>query len=165
MSRMFRPLSLFIGLRYARSRRRNHFVSFISAVSILGISLGVAALIAVVAVMNGFEREVRARVLGMVAHATITAPGGRVKEWRELAAAARRHPEVIGVAPFVNYGAMMVEGAKVTGVLVWGISPEEEASVSDLQSMMERGELSSEELPDLQRTTPGHAISLRLENG
>jgi len=95
---MFRPLEAYIGLRYVRAKRRNHFISFISFASIVGIALGVWALITVLSVMNGFEKELRERILGMAAHATVEGIGSPLRDWRAVAQAAREHPRVIGAA-------------------------------------------------------------------
>src|SRR3979411_1050697 len=89
-----RPYELFVGLRYTRAKRRTHFISFISLVSMLGIALGIAALIPVMSVMNGFEKEIRARILGAAAHIQILGPESGLMGWEELAAAVKQHPEV-----------------------------------------------------------------------
>ena len=100
---MFTPLEVCVGLRYTRAKRRSRFISFISLASMLGIALGVAAVITVVSVMNGFERELRGRILGMAAHATIAgANDNAIKDWRQQAGIAEQHPRVIGVAPYVD---------------------------------------------------------------
>src|SRR3569833_4688451 len=99
---MFKPLELFIGLRYTRAKRRNHFISFIALTSMLGIALGVMALITVLSVMNGFQKELRDRILGVVAHATERGAGGG--DMHDKQPNAQRHdcePEVVGVAPFL----------------------------------------------------------------
>ena len=98
---MLQPYELFVGLRYTRAKRRNHFISFISLISILGIALGVTALITVMAVMNGFEKELRERILGAASHATITLYEEPMLEWQQLATAATEHPQVEGAAPYV----------------------------------------------------------------
>ena len=127
---MFRPLQLYIGLRYTKAKRRNHFVSFISLTSMLGIAVGVTALITVLSVMNGFEHELRERILGMVAHATVTAFSGPLDDWRALAGQVREQPHVEGAAPYVSGEVMLTRGPAVTGALVRGILPREEPSVS-----------------------------------
>ena len=104
---MLQPYELFVGLRYTRAKRRNHFISFISLISILGIALGVTALITVMAVMNGFEKELRERILGAASHATITLYEEPMLEWQQLATAATEHPQVEGAAPYVE-GQVMV---------------------------------------------------------
>src|SRR6188472_2564193 len=110
---MFRPLEFFIGLRYTRAKRRNHFISFISVVSMLGIALGVTALITVISVMNGFELELRSRILGMVSHATVSGAGEGLDEWREALDEAHRTPHVVGAAPYVEREVMM-QGVRVS---------------------------------------------------
>ncbi|MEX0873193.1 MAG: ABC transporter permease, partial [Aquisalimonadaceae bacterium] len=127
---MFNPLELFIGLRYTRARRRNQFVSFISLSSMLGIALGVTALITVLSVMNGFEKELRERILGMVAHATVLGAEGPLRDWPAVAEEAERHPRVTGVAPFISGEVMITRGGEVSGTLVRGILPEMESDVS-----------------------------------
>src|SRR4030067_2443049 len=114
---MFRPLTLCIGLRYTRAKRRNHFISFISLSSMLGIFLGVTALITVLSVMNGFEKEVRERILSMASHATISGLGGELDDWRTLSTQAARHPDVVGIAPLVKGGAMVSFGRQVNAPL------------------------------------------------
>lgn len=138
---MFRPLEIFIGLRYTRARRRNHFISFISMTSMLGIALGVLALITVLSVMNGFEKEIRERILGFASHATISGPGGRLAEWSTVATAARSHPRVLAVAPYVEAQAMLTVGASVKGVLVRGVLPSAEPAVSDVSQHMLSGDI------------------------
>jgi len=138
---MFRPLELYVGLRYTRAKRRNHFISFISLTSMLGIALGVTALITVLSVMNGFEKELRERILGMAAHATISGPGGSLSDWPEVAKAAEGHPRVIGVAPYVRAEAMLTHGTGVRGAVIRGVLPEDEPQVSEVVSSMTAGRL------------------------
>ncbi|OED39934.1 cell division protein FtsX [Chromatiales bacterium (ex Bugula neritina AB1)] len=138
---MLQPFELFVGLRYTRAKRRNHFISFISLISILGIALGVTALITVMAVMNGFEKELRERILGAASHATITLFEEPMQRWQELADAAIEHPQVVGAAPYVEGQVMVVKGKQVTGIVVRGVLPEEEPAVSDISEKMSDGEL------------------------
>lgn len=140
---MFRPLEAYIGLRYVRAKRRNHFISFISFASIVGIALGVWALITVLSVMNGFEKELRERILGMAAHATVEGIGSPLRDWRAVAQAAREHPRVIGAAPYVSGQALLNHGAQNTGVLVRGIDPQREPEVSEIAGKMISGDLAS----------------------
>ncbi len=140
---MIRPVALFIGLRYTRARRRNHFVSFISGVSILGITIGVWALITVLSVMNGFERELRERILSVASHATVSARNGWLKGWPELAQAVSRHPEVLASAPFIYGQGLLTRANTVSGVLVRGILPEEEVKVSGILNNLIVGESAS----------------------
>ena len=138
---MLQPYELFVGLRYTRAKRRNHFISFISLISILGIALGVTALITVMSVMNGFEKELRERILGAASHATVTLFEKPMLDWRTLADAAVAHPEVAGAAPYVEGQVMVVKSKQVTGIVVRGVLPEQEPDVSDLSEKMVAGEL------------------------
>ncbi len=139
---MYHPLSLFIGLRYTRAKRRNHFISFISAISMIGIALGVIVLITVLSVMNGFHKEVRERILGMASHAEIRALGGELEDWQTALTKAQRHPEVVGAAPFVEAQAMLSHVSNVSGALVRGIDPQLESAVVDVEQHMVKGKLS-----------------------
>ncbi len=129
--RLFHPLALAIGLRYTGAKRRNHFISFISLVSMLGIALGVTALIVVISVMNGFEQELRARILGMVSHATVTAYGENVRDWPKVVEQARADGRVTGAAPYIEREGML-QGRRISGAMIRGVVPELEASVSDV---------------------------------
>jgi len=134
---------LLVGLRYTRAERRNHFISFISLTSMLGIALGVAALIVVLSVMNGFQKEVRARILGVVSHVQITGMDNRLADWQAVARESAEHPQVAAAAPFVNAQGMLVFGVAVRGALVRGIVPELEQKVADIGSHMTTGNLES----------------------
>jgi lipoprotein-releasing system permease protein len=138
---MYRPLQLFIGLRYTRAKRRNHFISFISLTSMVGIALGVTALITVLSVMNGFENELRQRILGMTSHATISSYGEQLTGWDQLAAIADRHPHVIGSAPYIQKEGMLIHGQQVNGSIIRGVLPEEEPNVSEVAAKMVTGTL------------------------
>ena len=140
---MIRPFEFFIGLRYTRAKRRNHFISFISLISMLGIALGVTALITVLSVMNGFEKELRTRILGVASHITITAADERLPDWQTLAEQTRKNRHVIGRAPYIMGQGMVVNGKEVSGVLVRGISPQDEPQVSDLEKSMVMGHLNN----------------------
>lgn len=137
---IFQPLSVAIGLRYLKAKRRNHFISFISLISMAGIAVGVAILITVISVMNGFEKELRERILGMVSHATVSTWDRPFEDWPELIENARLNPEVIGAAPFVEQQTLL-KGRDVSGALVRGIDPALEPSVSDLGRQMISGSL------------------------
>ncbi len=132
---------LFVGLRFTRAERRNHFISFISLTSMLGIALGVAALIVVLSVMNGFQKEVRARILGVASHVQITGLDNQLGDWQAVAKEAAGHPQVAAAAPFVNGQGMLTFGAQVRGVLVRGIAPQLEEKVADIGSHMVAGRL------------------------
>jgi len=138
---MFRPLPLFIGLRYTRAKRRNHFISFISLISMLGIMLGIVALIVVLSVMNGFHTEIQARILGMASHATLSDPYGDMSDWPDVLERVRNHESVVGAAPFVELQAMLANGSNVSGTQLRGILPKEEDQVAELRRDMIRGEL------------------------
>ena len=138
---MFRPLELFIGLRYTRAKRRNHFISFISLSSMLGIALGITALITVLSVMNGFQEEVRGRILAMTPHATINRWNGVVEDWRAVRDWALEDARVLGGAPYIRGEAMLNHSSLVSGALVQGILPAEEQQVSDIGGKMVEGTL------------------------
>ena len=137
---MFKPIPVAIGLRYLRAKRRNGFISFISLASILGIALGVAALITTLAVMSGFQREIRDRMLEMAAHATISADGAAMQNWRQAVAEAYRDPRVTGAAPYVEAEAL-ITGPQRQPAIVRGVIPSEEGKVSVLAQKMTRGRL------------------------
>lgn len=137
---MIRPYEVFIGLRYTRARRRSHFISVISLISVLGITLGIAALITVLSVMNGFGKELRERILGVVSHVTITDSGGRLTDWQAVAQRVR-DPHVVGRAPYILGQGMVVRGKNVSGVMVRGILPAEEGQVSEFGPRMLNGSL------------------------
>src|SRR6187455_2149494 len=134
------PYELQIGWRYTRAGRagrRNRFISFISAVSMLGIALGVAALIIVLSVMNGFQKEVRDRMLSVISHIEVSdARGDALADWRRTATEARRNPQVIGAAPFVASQALIARGDDMRGIIVRGIIPQEEATVTELAARL-----------------------------
>jgi lipoprotein-releasing system permease protein len=134
---------LLVGLRYTRAKRRNHFISFISLTSMLGIALGVAALIVVLSVMNGFQKEVRARILGVVAHVQIAGADNRLENWQDVAREASADPAVVAAAPFVNAQGMLMLGANVRGAVVRGIVPELEQKVAEIGLRMVAGKLDS----------------------
>ena len=135
------PYELLIGLRYTRAKRRNHFISFISLISMLGIGLGVAALIVVLSVMNGFQKELRTRILGVASHIQIAGINGELTDWQTIAAQVAEHPEVRATAPFVQSQAMFTVDNGVKGVLVRGILPDQEDRVADFRQTIKSGSL------------------------
>jgi lipoprotein-releasing system permease protein len=135
------PLELFIGLRYTRAKRRNHFISFISLISMLGIALGVMALIVVLSVMNGFEKELRGRILGMVSHVTVSSLDESLKDWRVLSDEVRENDQVVGSAPYVEAEAMLSNLSSVSGAIIRGVEPEFESQVSEIHEHMTFGKL------------------------
>ncbi|HWP01803.1 MAG TPA: lipoprotein-releasing ABC transporter permease subunit [Methylococcus sp.] len=138
---MFRPLILFIGLRYTRAKRRTRFISFITLTSVLGIALGVTALITVLSVMNGFEAELRERILGMTSHASISGPGATLEDWPKLEPFLREEPRILGWAPYIEGQAMLNSDTRVSGVMLRGILPEYEPRVSEVAHHLLRGSL------------------------
>src|SRR5690606_7124472 len=122
---MFKPISLYIGLKYTRARRSNHFISFIALVSMIGLTLGVAVLITVLSVMNGFDRELKNRVLGMIPQATVSSTQ-ILTNWPELAKEIEQHAQVQGVAPCSRMQGMTTAQGQVAGSMVRGIEPEYE---------------------------------------
>src|SRR6478752_4624535 len=137
---MFQPLEWFVGLRYLRSRRRRGVVSFMSAASLLGIALGVAALIIILSVMNGLETETRTRLLSVNAHATISSSAG-IADWREWQARLADTPGVTGIAPYVNIEGMLAAGSSLKPALVRGIEPDAERGVSEIERQLVIGSL------------------------
>ena len=135
------PFELFIGLRYTRAKRRNHFISVIALISMLGIALGVMALIVVLSVMNGFQKELRARILGVASHVQISGVGNRLGPWREVMQLAEMHPEVVAAAPFVMAQSMLSFGAAVQGAVIRGIDPAAESKVAEVGKHMKAGSL------------------------
>ncbi len=136
---MFKPFSLFVGLRYTAAKRNNHFISFISLVSMLGLMLGVAALILVLSVMNGFDRELKDRILGMVPHASITGYDQPIEDWKSISSTVLDDPRVIGTAPFIHAQGMLTNAGQVRGVMVQGVDPEAEKAVSIVADHMLNG--------------------------
>jgi lipoprotein-releasing system permease protein len=139
---MFKPLILYIGLRYTRAKRRTQFISFITLTSVLGIALGVTALITVLSVMNGFEAELRERILGMTAHATITGKYGQLDDWQTLEQKIKHYPHVKGSAPFITGQVMINADRRVSGTMLNGILPAYENNVSEVAHNMKAGQLS-----------------------
>ena len=140
---MFKPLIFYIGLRYTRAKKRTQFISFITLTSVLGIALGVTALITVLSVMNGFQDELRQRILGMTAHATITGRSGQLADWPLLAEKVKHTPHLQGMAPFVRGQVMLNFDRRVSGSVLRGILPGQEKQVSDVGQKMKLGQLSS----------------------
>jgi lipoprotein-releasing system permease protein len=134
---------LLVGLRYTRAKRRNHFISFISLISMAGIALGVAALIVVLSVMNGFQKELRTRILGVASHIQISGADSRLSDWRGVAKIASEHPRVVGAAPFVNAQALLSFDQQVRGSIVRGVIPELEDKVAEIGEHMRAGRLES----------------------
>ncbi|MEO6364657.1 MAG: lipoprotein-releasing ABC transporter permease subunit [Luteimonas sp.] len=137
---MFKPIPVAIGLRYLRAKRRNGFISFISMASILGIALGVTVLITTLAVMGGFQREIRDRMLQMVAHATVNADGAPLEDWQHAVDVAMQDKRVAGAAPYIDMQALLA-GVRNQPALIRGVIPEQERAVSVLADKMKVGKL------------------------
>ncbi|OOZ42057.1 ABC transporter permease [Solemya pervernicosa gill symbiont] len=140
---MFHPLELFIGLRYMRAKRRNQLISFTSFSSMIGIALGITALITVLSVMNGFEKELRERILGMASHATISGVRGKLHGWQPLAERAAETEHVVGVAPYIQAEGMLSFGREVNGAIIRGVDPDIESQVSEVSEKVSQGEFTS----------------------
>ena len=137
---MFNSFETMIGLRYVRARRRNHFISFISMSSMIGVALGVMALITVISVMNGFEKELKDRILGMASHAVIEELNG-LKDWQLVISNIKDHPEIVGAAPYFHAEGMLTKDKIVNGVIIRGILPHEETNVAIVAEKMIEGDL------------------------
>ena len=162
---MFRPLECFIGLRYVRARTQRGFVSFISLASLSGIGLGVAALIVILSVMNGFESELRTRLLSIGAHASLSSPAGGIADWPALAARVAAQPGVDATAPFTSLEGMLASSnSNLSPAVVRGIVPEEEAGVSQLEQLVTVGSL-GDLRPGAQRIILGRFLAARLGLG
>ncbi len=170
---MRHPYELFAGLRYTRAKRRNHFISFISLASMLGIGIGVMALITVLSVMNGFERELRTRILGMASHATISGYEGALHDWPSVALEAKKNPEIQAVAPYVEGEGMLRLDSGLSGTLLRGVLPSEEPKVSEIGTHMTAGSLDDlkageykiilgSELAQVLGVTPGDKVDLMI---
>jgi len=158
---MFHPLPVFVGLRYVRTRRRGFFVSFISWVSMLGVCLGVAALITIISVMNGFEGELRNRLVALTAHATVTAPPSLMGDWQAAAKRALAVPGTSGAAPFVDVQAMVGRSGYLQPAVLHGIDPAVEPTVSTVADHLLEGRL-ADLTPGSRRAIVGRALAWQL---
>jgi lipoprotein-releasing system permease protein len=138
---VFHPLPIYIGLRYVRSRSRGFFVSFISWISMLGICVGVAALITIISVMNGLEGELRTRLLSLASHGTLSAEPSSMRDWPALAERLRHEPDVVGVAPYLELQGMIGRGQELRAARIRGVQPDIEPQVSEVGAHMLRGAL------------------------
>jgi lipoprotein-releasing system permease protein len=137
------PYQIAIALRYLRARSRSGFISLISAVSMIGIALGVAVLIVVLSVMNGFEHELQQRILGMVSDATISGIDEPLDDWRQLREQALARPDILAAAPYIEGQGITVAGEALAGVAVRGIDPALEVGVSQVEQMMVAGSVAA----------------------
>jgi lipoprotein-releasing system permease protein len=153
---MFKPLELFIGLRYTRSKHDNHYISFISLASMLGITIGVIVLITVLSIMNGFEKELRERILGMVAHITVTGSNGQLPDWDLHQLALQTEEGVAGAAPFIEQQVMLSANNEVRGVQIQGILPDYQDQVSDVSQHIVDGGMDN-------LTSRGYGIAIGVD--
>lgn len=140
---MFKPLSVYIGLKYTRAKRRNHFISFISVASILGIALGVAVLITVLSVMNGFDNEIQGRIFASTPHVTVNSFTGEISDWRRLQTRLQSNEHVTGAAPSINTQGLVSHAGMSQGVMLNGILPEQNSAISDVGEHMIAGSLNN----------------------
>ncbi len=136
---MFRPAALFIGLRYTRAKRKNHFISFISVVSMIGIALGITVLITVLSVMNGFDHEIQKRVFSMVPPIMVTSRTGSIADWQNLQRLVEKKPGVTASAPFVSGEIMLNYSNSTQAAMLIGILPSEQTKVSEVSEKMVAG--------------------------
>lgn len=159
---MFHPVPLYIGLRYVRSRSRGFFVSFISWISMLGICVGVAALITIISVMNGLEGELRTRLLSLASHATLSGDPALMRDWRSLAERLRKEPGVVGVAPYLQLQGMIGRGEELRAAMIRGVDPDLEPQVSEVATHMTSGVFSDLQ-PGEQRIVLGAGLAYALD--
>jgi lipoprotein-releasing system permease protein len=161
---MFQPVPVFVGLRYSLAREHSFFVSFITWVSLVGVALGVAALITVLSVMNGLESELRTRLLSLTAHASLNAAGVPIADWRERILQLRGSPGLTGAAPFLDIDAMLSRPPSMSGAIVRGIDPTLEGEVSSIGDAMREGKL-SDLTPGSNRIILGRMLAYQLQVG
>jgi lipoprotein-releasing system permease protein len=156
------PYEWLIGTRYLRSTHRSGFVSFVASMSVIGLALGVAVLIVVLSVLNGFEHELRSRMLTVTSHATITGIEGQMANWRQAQTDAQREPGIVAVVPFVESRGLLANGQRGAGALVRGILPEEESKAVGLEARMVHGYLADLEAGKF-RVILGSALASELD--
>lgn len=161
---MFRPLALFIGLRYTRAKRRQHFVSFISMASMLGIALGVTVLITVLSVMNGFDYEIRNRLFNLSNQVTVARSDGPVVNWQALEQSIEKFPHVVAAAPYVAGQGMLSSMGSTAPAMITGVSPNLESKVSEMAKNIEMGSFDSL-TPDSFNVVIGEGIASTLGVG
>jgi lipoprotein-releasing system permease protein len=155
------PYEIMLGLRYTRAKRRNGFISFISFSSLVGIALGITALITVMSIMNGFQEELRDRILGMTAHMTVNEEHNRLSDWNSLYNQLINQPHIEGAAPNIMEQGMVSMGAKASGVAIRGVLPEFEGQVADIESKIVNGSFSAL-APKKYRVLIGSSLALSL---
>ena len=161
---MFQPVPIFVGLRYSLAREHSFFVSFITWVSLVGVALGVAAVITVLSVMNGLEAELRTRLLSLTAHASLSKAGAPISDWRARIAQLQGSPGLEGAAPFLDTDAMLSRPPSMSGAIVRGIDPVLEGGVSSIGDAMREGKL-SDLVPQSNRIILGRMLAYQLQVG
>jgi lipoprotein-releasing system permease protein len=161
---MFQPLPVFVGLRYSLAREHSFFVSFITWVSLVGVALGVAALITVLSVMNGLESELRTRLLSLTAHATLNAAGAPIRDWQARIQQLQGSPGLLGAAPFLDTDAMMGRAPSMSGAIVRGIDPALEPQVTSIEDTLREGKL-SDLTPGSNGVILGRMLAYQLQAG
>jgi len=162
---MFQPAPVFVGLRYSLAREHSFFVSFITWVSLLGVAAGVIALITIISIMNGFESELRGRLLSLSAHATLSVPGGApIADWKRRIDELKGAPGLLGAAPFLDTDAMLSNPPSMGGAIVRGIDPALETEVSTIGEAMREGKLTDLE-PGTNRIVLGRMLAYQLQVG
>ena len=161
MRRMIKAVELFVGLRYLRTKRKTRFVSFITLISLAGIALGVAALIVILSVMNGFEGELRDRLLSMTAHGYVSGTDGSLEDWSKVQEEIEQHPGIVAAAPVIEMEGMIRTGSALTAVLVNGVLPEKEREMSGRSVNFLQGGLEVLE-PDTHSIVLGRFLALDL---
>jgi lipoprotein-releasing system permease protein len=159
---MFQPLPLFVGLRYSLAREHSFFVSFITWISLLGVAVGVCALITVISVMNGFESELRTRLLSLSAHATLSEGGAPIRDWPAVLERLAGSPGLVGAAPFIDLDAMLSRPPAMSGAVVRGIDPAIEGRVSAIGDAMREGKL-TDLVPGSNRMVLGRMLAYELQ--
>ncbi|MGQ3888259.1 lipoprotein-releasing ABC transporter permease subunit [Legionella sp. CNM-1927-20] len=140
---MFKPLALYIGLRYTRAKKKNHFVSFISLSSMLGIGIGVMVLITVLSVMNGFDEQIHNRFFGMAPEITITSPNNKISNWQALETQLANFPRVKAIAPFIGVQGLVTHDGQVLPIVLTGVLPDKEQQVSHIKDKLLAGDLAN----------------------
>jgi lipoprotein-releasing system permease protein len=161
---MFQPLPVFVGLRYSLAREHSFFVSFITWMSLVGVALGVAALITVLSVMNGLESELRTRLLSLTAHSTLNAAGAPIRDWQARIQQLRGSPGLLGAAPFLDTDAMMGRAPSMSGAIVRGIDPALEPQVTSIEDTLREGKL-SDLTPGSNGVILGRMLAYQLQAG
>ena len=151
-----------IGWRYTRGKKHNHFISFVSLISILGIAVGMTVIITVLSVMNGFKEEIRDKILDVVSHNTLSSLDGTIDDWEALRPELESEAGVAAIAPFVEMQVMLMNGDRVRGAYVRGVQPELEKQVSNIENYLKQGTLESLQ-PQLYHIVVGHSLAFSLQ--